>query len=125
MKLLGSTKNKITKDENDESVSHLENTEVVLVHCNIFNNCYQHDWRFLYIFVSNKSFGQLLDISSKNFRFIKIFNSEISYVGVWFTDQNSKPWDIKGKINITLVINLSVTCKKWLAIQLKLEIKSL
>ena len=33
MKLLGSTKNKITKDENGETVSHLEIPEV-LIHCN-------------------------------------------------------------------------------------------
>ena len=38
MKLLGSTESKITKDENDENVPHLEITEVVLVHCNIVNN---------------------------------------------------------------------------------------
>ena len=41
MKLLGSTKIKITKDENDENVPYLEITEVVLVHCNIVNNNYQ------------------------------------------------------------------------------------
>ena len=35
IKLLGSTKNKITKDENDENVPHLEITEVVIVHCNM------------------------------------------------------------------------------------------
>ena len=43
MKLLGSTKNKITKDKNCENVPHLEITEVVLVHCNIVNNDYQED----------------------------------------------------------------------------------
>ena len=43
MKLLGSTENKITKDENDENVPHLEITEVILVHCNIVNNDYQQD----------------------------------------------------------------------------------
>ena len=32
MKLLGSTKSKITKDENGQNVPHLEVTEVVLVH---------------------------------------------------------------------------------------------
>ena len=32
MKLLGSTKNKITKDKNGENVPHLQITEVVLVH---------------------------------------------------------------------------------------------
>ena len=40
MKLLGSTKSKITKDENGENVPYLEITEVVLVHCNIVNNYY-------------------------------------------------------------------------------------
>ena len=38
MKLLGSTKSQITKDENGENVPHLETTEVILIHCNIFNN---------------------------------------------------------------------------------------
>ena len=56
-KLLGSIKNKITKDKNCESVPHLEIKEVVLVHCNIVNNDYQHDSRVSYTFVPNKSFG--------------------------------------------------------------------
>ena len=38
MKLLGSTRSKITKDENNENVPHLEISEVVLIHCNIVNN---------------------------------------------------------------------------------------
>ena len=40
IKLLGSTENKINTDEKGENVPHLEITEVVLVHCNIFNNDY-------------------------------------------------------------------------------------
>ena len=48
MKLLGSTKSKITKDKNEENVPHTEITEVVLVHCTIINNDYQHDSRVLY-----------------------------------------------------------------------------
>ena len=82
MKLLGSTKNKITKDKNGENVPHLEITEVVLVHCNIVKNDYQQDSRVLYKFVPNKSFGQLLDNSHKNFIFLKTFNSEISYIEI-------------------------------------------
>ena len=105
MKLLASTKSKITKDENGENVPHLEITEVVLMHYNIVNNDYQQDSRVLYTFVPNKSFGQLLDISPKNFIFLKTFDSEFSYIEVWFTDQNSKPLEIEDKINITLVIN--------------------
>ena len=38
IKLLESTKAKRTKDENIENVSHLEITEIVLVHCNVVNN---------------------------------------------------------------------------------------
>ena len=52
----------------------------------------------LYTFVPNKSFGQLLDISTKKFMFLKTFNSEFSYIEVWFTDQNSKPLEIEDKI---------------------------
>ena len=69
MKLLGSTESEITKDKNCENVPHLEITEVILVHCNIFNNDYQQDSGVLYTFVPNKSFDQLLDISPKNFIF--------------------------------------------------------
>ena len=64
MKLLGSTKNKITKDKNDENVQHLEITEVVLVHCNIVNIDYQQDSRALYTFVPNKPFSSFQQIIS-------------------------------------------------------------
>ena len=56
-------------------------------------------------FVPDKMLGQLLDISPQNFIFLKTFNSEILYIEVWFTDQNSKPLKIEDKINITLVFN--------------------
>ena len=72
MKLLGSTKSKVTKDENGENVPHLEITEVILVHYNVINNDYQHDSGVLYTFIPNRLFGQLLDISPK-----KIFSFHI------------------------------------------------
>ena len=71
MKLLGSTKNKITKDKNGENLTHLEITEVVLVHYDIVNNDYQQDSRVLYTFVPNKPFGSLLEISPANHIFLK------------------------------------------------------
>ena len=58
-KLLGSTRSKITKDENGDNELHLEITEVVLIHCNTVNSDYQQDSRVLYTSVPNKSFGQL------------------------------------------------------------------
>ena len=62
MKLLESTESKITKDKNGENVSHLEITEVVLVHCNIVNNDYQQDSRVLYTFARSNPFSNLLEI---------------------------------------------------------------
>ena len=105
MKLFGNIKIKITKDNIGENVPNLEITEVVSIHCNIVNNSYQQNSRVLYIFVPNKSFGQLLDISIKNFIFLKTFNSIFSYIEVCFTYQSSNPLEIEDKINITLVIN--------------------
>ena len=64
----------------------LKITEVILVYCNIVNIDYQQDSRVLYAFVPNKSFGQLLGILPKNFIFLKTFNTEFSYMEVWFTD---------------------------------------
>ena len=105
MKLLGSTKNNnITKDKNGENVSHLEITEVILVHCRIVNNDYQQDSRVLYAFVPNKPFGSLLEISPTNHIFLKTFNSEYDEIKVWFTDQNSQPLEMKDRINLTMVI---------------------
>ena len=42
MRLLGNTKKVVGKDKNGENVPKLESVEVVLVHCNLFKNGYQH-----------------------------------------------------------------------------------
>ena len=42
MKLLGSTKKDVDKDKDGEIVPKLESVEVVLVHCNLAKNDYQH-----------------------------------------------------------------------------------
>ena len=104
LKLLGSTKNKITNNKNGENVQHTEITEVVLVHVNNVNNDYQQDSRVLYTFVPNKPFGNLLEITPTNFISLKTFNSEFQTIEVWFTYQNIQPLEIEGRINLTLVI---------------------
>ena len=81
-----------------------EVTELVLIHCNIVNNDGQKDLRVLYTFVPNKPFCSLLEIVSKNFIALKTFNIEFSNIQVWFTNQNSQPLQIKGRLNLTLVI---------------------
>ena len=104
MKLFGSSESKITKDKNGENVPRLEVVELVLVHCNLVNNDYQHDSRILYAFVPNKTFGSLLEISPTNHVFLKTFNSEFQEIKIWFTDQTSAPLELEDKINVTLII---------------------
>ena len=108
MKLLESTKNKITKNKNGENVPHLEITEVVLVHCNIVNNDYQKDSRVLYTLVPNKPFDSILEISPTNHIFLKTFNLEYDEIIVWFTDQNSQPLEIEDQINLAMVIKWKI-----------------
>ena len=63
MKLLGSTKKVVDKAKNGENVPKLESAEVVLVHCNLVKNDYQHTSKVLFTFIPDKEFGQLINIS--------------------------------------------------------------
>ena len=105
MKLLGRTKIKITKNRNCGNLSLLGIIEVVEVQCNIVKNDYQRDSRVLSTFVSNKTFGQSSDYSSKKFIFSKMFISEFPYTEALFTDPDFKPLEIRDEINMTLAIN--------------------
>ena len=105
MKLLRSTSNIIDADKNSENVPRLENVEVVLVHCNLVNNSYQHHSRVLFTFVPNKQYGQLISISPYSLVFLKTMNTEFSEIDVWFTDQNNNASEIEDNVNILLVIN--------------------
>ena len=67
MKLLENSKSQITKDKNGENILHLEIIKVVLIQCNVVNNDYQQDSGAQCTFVLNKWFGQLLDITPRNF----------------------------------------------------------
>ena len=60
MKLLGNTNKVVDKDKNGKNVPKLEIVEVVLVHCNLVKNDYQHTSKVLFTFVPNKKFGQLI-----------------------------------------------------------------
>ena len=107
IRLFESTNIKLDKNENWKNDRNFEVSkipEVVLVHCNIVNNNYQRNSRVFYTFVLNKSFSQLLHISSNYFMFLKKFNSEL-YIEVWLTDKNSNFLEIEDKTSITLVVN--------------------
>ena len=73
MKILVSTKSKRTEHKKGENVLYLEIIKVVLIHFNLVNNSYQQISRVLHTFVPNKSFGQLVGISPKNFVLLKTF----------------------------------------------------
>ena len=94
MKLLKNTKSKITKDENGENVPYLEITEVVLMHCNFINNGYQQDSRDLHIFFLINHLINYQIFYLKSNIFLKTFDSEFSYIEIWFLDQNSKSLEI-------------------------------
>ena len=75
MKLLGSTKKVLGKDKNGVNVPKLEIVEVVLVHCNLVKNDYQHASKVLFTFVPNKKFGKLINISPHAFAMINTVNT--------------------------------------------------
>ena len=104
MKLLGSTKTDLDKDKDGEKVLKLESVEVVLVHCNLVKNDYQHTSKVLFTFVPNKQFGQLINISPHSLTMMNTVNTEFSFVEIWFTDQASKALEIEDNINLTLII---------------------
>ena len=54
IKLLGSTKKDFDKNKIGENVPKLESVEVILVHCNLVKNDYQHISKVLFTFVSNQ-----------------------------------------------------------------------
>ena len=74
-----------------------------MVYCNLVNNTYWYDSKVLHAFIPNRSFAKLLKILLTSLAFLKRFNSEFSYIEVWFTNQNSKPLRAEDKINLTLV----------------------
>ena len=104
IKLLGSTKKDVDKDKHGENVPKWESVEVVLVHCNLVKNDYQHTSKVLFSFVPNKQFGQLINISPHSLTMMNTVNTEFSFVEVWFTDQTSKALEIEDNVNLTLII---------------------
>ena len=102
VRLLGSTKKDVDADKNSENVPKLESVEVVLVHCNLVKNDYQHTSKVLFRFVLNKQFGHLINISLHSLTMMNTVNTEFSFVDVWFTVQVSKALEIED--NLTLII---------------------
>ena len=109
MKLLGITKKNVDKDKDGKIVPKFESVEVVLVHCNLVKNDYQHTSKVLFSFVPNKQFGQLINISPHSLTMINTINTDFSFVEVWFTEQASKALEIEDNVNLMLI-------KTWVVI---------
>ena len=78
MKLLENTKKVVDKNKNGENVPKLEPVEVVLVHCNLVKNDYQHASKVLFTFVPNKKFRKLINISPR------FYNDEYNKYRIFF-----------------------------------------
>ena len=104
MKLLLSAKKIVDKDKNSENEPKLESVDVVLVHCNLVKNDYQHSSKVLFSFVPDKEFRKLINIHPNTLTMMNAVNTEFSFIEVWFTDQSSKALEIEDNVNLTLSI---------------------
>ena len=75
MKLLGSTKKDVDQDKDGEDVPKLESVEVVSVRCNLLNSNYQKAPKVLFTFVSNKQFGQLINVAPHSLTMLSTTNT--------------------------------------------------
>ena len=85
----------------------LQIADVMLMHCNVVNNNYQQASKVLFTFLPDKQLGQLITIASHSLTMLQTTNAELSFIEVWFTDQNNKSLEIKDDVNITLIIRPS------------------
>ena len=104
IQLLGSSKEDIDQNKDGEIVPRLETVEIVSVHRNLVNNSYQQASKVLFTFVPNKLFCQLITITPHSPTMLKTTNAELSFIKIWFTDQNNRPLEIEDNVNITLII---------------------
>ena len=106
-------KKDVNADKNSENVPKLESVEVVLVHCNLVKNDYQHTPKVLFSFVPSKQFGELINISPHSLTMTNTVNTQFSFGEVWFTDQASRALEIN-YTNYYLLTNywVVITCLK-------------
>ena len=92
------------QDRDQENIPKLEYVEVVLIHCNLVNNNYQHTSKVLFMFVTDKQFGQLINIASHSLTILKTNKAEFQSIEVWFTNQKNRPLEIEDHVNTMLII---------------------
>ena len=70
----------------------------------LVNNNYQQVSKVLHTFVPNQQFGQLINIARHSSIILSTTNTELSFIEMWFTDENSKPLEIGDSVTLTLII---------------------
>ena len=70
----------------------------------LVNNNYQQVSKVLLTFVPNQQFGQLINIARHSSIILSTTNTELSFIEMWFTDENSKPLEIGDSVTLTLII---------------------
>ena len=91
-------KKDVDTDKDGETVPKLESVEVVLVHCNLVKNDYQHTSKVLFSFAPSKQFGQLINILPHYLTQMNTANTVFSYVEV------CKALEIEDNVSLTLII---------------------
>ena len=61
----------------------------------------------LFTFVPSEEFGQLITITPHSLTMLKATNAELSFIEIWFTDQNNRSLEIEDNVNITFIIAIS------------------
>ena len=102
--VVGKHKNNGNKDKDGENVPKLVSVEVVLVHCNLVKNGYQHTSKVLFTFVPNKQFGQLINISPHSLTMMNTINTEFLFCWSLVYSQVSKALEVEDNVNLTLII---------------------
>ena len=87
--------------KNEKWPRSLDVVEVALTQCNLVDDQYQQN-SLLYNFMPKKPYVYLLNVEPSNLVFL---NTEYDKIIITFTDQNGRPFKIKDKVNLTLLIN--------------------
>ena len=94
----------IDSTNNCGKVPKLENVRNVLVFCNLVQNIYLQESRWLFSFVSNSRFGSLLSVTPQVLKYCDTVNSIFDYIEILFTDQNNRPLQIYDDVTISIII---------------------
>ena len=89
--------------ENEGNFPKLEVAGVVIIHCNVLNNDGEQEPTAYYTFISNKSFGKLLEMKS-SLEFLESFRSEFSITEIYFIVHYSEPLKLEPKVNVAYAI---------------------